>query len=192
MVNCEWLEIGTIVAPQGLNGEMRVYPTSDFPERFEEPGTRWLLKPGETEPQPIELLGGYYLAGKNLYVVELAGIEERSQVEELRGYQLMVPESDRPTLAEDEYHIIDLVGAEVFNQLTGENLGVVVSVISAGNDLLEVKPHQTSASTSQADSKQKSAKTVLIPFVKEIVPVVDIPQKRIEINPPPGLLTINN
>ncbi|MGB3203938.1 MAG: ribosome maturation factor RimM [Crinalium sp.] len=189
MNNSEWLEIGTIVAPQGLNGEMRVYPTSDFPERFEEPGTRWLLKPGETEPQPIELLGGYYLAGKNLYVVELAGIENRSQVEELRGYQLMVQQSDRPTLAEDEYHIIDLVGAEVFNQLTGENLGVVISVISAGNDLLEVKPHPIS---SPHQGKQKPAKNILIPFVKEIVPVVDIVQKRIEINPPPGLLTINN
>jgi 16S rRNA processing protein RimM len=30
-----WLEIGTIVAPQGLKGELRVYPNSDFPERFE-------------------------------------------------------------------------------------------------------------------------------------------------------------
>jgi 16S rRNA processing protein RimM len=189
MTTSDWLEIGTIVAPQGLNGEMRVYPNSDFPERFEEPGKRWLLKPGETEPQQVELLGGYYLAAKNLYVVELAGIKERSQAEELRGYQLMVLESDRPTLAEDEYHIIDLVGAEVFNQLTGENLGVVVSVIPAGNDLLEVKPHPL---PSQNQGKQKLAKNILIPFVKEIVPVVDIPQKRLEINPPPGLLTINN
>jgi len=31
----DWLEIGRIVAPQGLNGELRVYPDTDFPERFE-------------------------------------------------------------------------------------------------------------------------------------------------------------
>ncbi|PSO69461.1 MAG: ribosome maturation factor RimM, partial [Cyanobacteria bacterium QS_1_48_34] len=37
----KWLEIGTIVAPQGLEGELRVYPTTDFPERFEQPGVRW-------------------------------------------------------------------------------------------------------------------------------------------------------
>ena len=36
----KWLEIGTIVAAQGLRGEVRVYPSSDFPERFLEPGTR--------------------------------------------------------------------------------------------------------------------------------------------------------
>ncbi len=48
-----WLEIGTILTPQGLDGKVRVYPNSDFPERFEEPGRRWLLRQGETEPQPI-------------------------------------------------------------------------------------------------------------------------------------------
>lgn len=60
----DWLEIGKIVAPQGLAGEVRVYPNSDFPERFEQPGQRWLLRPGETEPQPIELLGVGILRAK--------------------------------------------------------------------------------------------------------------------------------
>ncbi|MDY7012641.1 MAG: ribosome maturation factor RimM, partial [Cyanobacteriota bacterium] len=34
MVLDPWLEIGTIVAPQGLHGEVRVFATSDFPDRF--------------------------------------------------------------------------------------------------------------------------------------------------------------
>jgi 16S rRNA processing protein RimM len=41
----EWIEIGTIVSPQGLNGELRVYSNSDFPERFLVPGKRWLQAP---------------------------------------------------------------------------------------------------------------------------------------------------
>ncbi|PMB09463.1 ribosome maturation factor RimM, partial [Fischerella thermalis CCMEE 5328] len=72
-----WIEIGTIVAPQGLRGEMRVYPDSDFPERFEVPGKRWLLRAGETEPQEVELLTGRIIEGKNLYVVKLAGVDDR-------------------------------------------------------------------------------------------------------------------
>ena len=72
----KWLEIGTIIAPQGLNGEVRVYPDSDFPERFEKPGQRWLLKPKDTEPLPVELLSGRYIPGKKIYVIELAGVEE--------------------------------------------------------------------------------------------------------------------
>jgi 16S rRNA processing protein RimM len=174
----EWLEIGTIVAPQGLKGELRVYPNSDFPERFENPGERWLLPPGKNEPQPIELLTGRHVPGKNLYIVKLAGVEDYNQADALRGCKLMVPQSDRPILGEDEYHVRDLVGLEVFNQLTGELVGVVVDLMAAGNDLLLVR----------CDSDAQ--KEILIPFVKAIAPVVDLDRKRIEINPPPGLLEL--
>ena len=183
----DWLEIGTIVGSQGLKGQVRVYPNSDFPERFEEPGKRWLLRPSETEPQPIELLEGYFISGKGIYVLTLAGVEDRNQADALRGCRLMVPESDRPVLAEDEYHILDLIGLEVFNQLTDERLGVVVDIVPAGNDLLVVSCPQSLADNHEAKTKDKE---VLIPFVEAIVPVVDIPQKRIEITPPPGLLEL--
>ena len=178
-----WLEIGKIVAPQGLSGEVRVYPESDFPERFEVPGKRWLLRPGLAEPQPIELLAGRYINGKNLYVLKLAGVDNCNSAEELRGCKLLVPESDRPELGEDEYHVVDLIGLEVFMQDRGELVGTVVDVFSAGNDLLEVKLKQ---------SNDKKQKTVLIPFVKAIAPVVDLESRRIEITPPPGLLEIND
>ncbi len=180
-----WLEIGTIVSPQGLSGELKVYPVSDFPERFEVPGKRWLLRSGDTEPQAIELLTGRYISNKNLYVIKLAGVQNCDQAEALRGCKLMVPASDRPQLGEDEYHVLDLIGLEVFMQASGELVGTVVDIIPAGNDLLEVKFHESFAN----DKKQK---TVLIPFVEAIAPVVDLKSNRIEITPPPGLLEINN
>ncbi|MBD2561274.1 MULTISPECIES: ribosome maturation factor RimM [Nostoc] len=181
----DWLEIGKIVSPQGLSGELKVYPVSDFPERFEVPGKRWLLRLDGTEPQPIELLTGRYISNKNLYVIKLAGVENCDQAEALRGCKLMVPVSDRPQLSEDEYHVLDLIGVEVFMQASGELVGTVVDIIPAGNDLLEVKFHESFAT----DKKQK---TVLIPFVEAIAPVVDLKSNRIEITPPPGLLEINN
>ncbi|MDZ7960014.1 MAG: ribosome maturation factor RimM [Aulosira sp. DedQUE10] len=180
----DWLEIGKIVAPQGLAGEMRVYPNTDFPERFEVPGKRWLLRAGEAEPQPIELLTGRYIEGKNLYVIKLAGVNNCNQVEELRGCKIMVPASDRPQLAEDEYYVPDLLGLEVFLQASGELVGRVVDIIPAGNDLLEVELHPGFA-------PNKKQKKVLIPFVEAIAPFVDIQARRIEITPPPGLLEIN-
>nr|WP_238360809.1 ribosome maturation factor RimM [Iningainema tapete] len=173
----DWLEIGTIVAPQGLDGEVRVYPDSDFPERFLVPGKRWLLCAGEDEPQLVELLGGRYVEGKNLYVIRLAGVKNRNQAEALRGCKLLVSQSDRPQLGDDEYHVLDLIGLSVFMQESGEKVGEVVSVVSAGNDLLEVQLHQ-------------SSKTILIPFVKAIAPVVDLDHGRIEITPPDGLLEL--
>lgn len=175
----KWLEIGTIVAPQGLEGELRVYPTTDFPERFEQPGVRWLRCGNAAEPQVVELLQGRYLRGKGLYVVKLAGIDNRNQAEALRQCKLLVPESDRPTLSEQEYHVSDLIGLEVVNQTTAETIGVVVNLFSAGNDLLEVKLHQP------------PSEKVLIPFVKAIVPVINLEAGCLEIVPPPGLLEVN-
>jgi 16S rRNA processing protein RimM len=175
-----FVEIGRIVAAQGLKGEVRVYPDSDFPERFVEVGTRWLLLPGQSEPQSVELVSGRYLEGKGLYILQLKGITDRNQAEALRGAMLLVSADDRPPLEEDEFHVLDLIGLEVFDQ-QGTLVGRVVQVIPAGNDLLEVERPSSSDGTAKPDR-------VLIPFVKAIVPVVDLDQKRIEITPPPGLI----
>ncbi len=198
----EWIEIGKIVAPQGLRGEVRVYPSTDFPDRFLEPGQRWLLSPGDSEPQPVELLDGRYLSNKSLYIVQLAGVRTRIEAEALRGSLLLVPESDRLPLEEGEYHVRDLISLPVFLQETGELVGTVVDVISAGHDVLVVaaESKSLSANLSQDDlgsgKKQKAKKPkkpqLLIPFVMEIVPVVDLELGRIEITPPPGLLDVNN
>jgi 16S rRNA processing protein RimM len=171
-----WLELGTIVAAQGLKGEVRVYPESDFPERFECPGQRWLLHPGRTQPEPIELLQGRYLNNKGLYVVKFAGIDQREQAESLKNCRVLVPESDRPVLAPDEFHLEDLIGLTVVNQQTQAVIGVVIGVAVAGNDLLEVRLN---------DGTQA---LVLIPLVREIVPLIDLQQRRVEIVPLPGLL----
>ena len=193
----DWLEIGKIVSPQGMKGEMRVYPATDFPERFEVPGKRWLLRENATEPQEVELLKGRFLEGKNLYVIQLRGVQYRDEAEELRGCKLLVPLCDRPQLGEDEYHLMDLVGLPVFMQDGGELIGTVVDLINAGNDLLEVRLHEgeevegVDSKIQNLKSKIQNPKNVLIPFVKAIVPVVDLEAGRIEITPPTGLLEIN-
>ncbi|MBF2025502.1 MAG: ribosome maturation factor RimM [Oscillatoriales cyanobacterium C42_A2020_001] len=175
-----FVEIGKIVAPQGLKGELRVYPNSDFPERFLQPGQRWLLHPGDHQPRPITLLKGRYLDGKGLYIVQLENITDRDQAETLRDCKLMVPASDRLPLEEGEFHVADLIGLGVFDQTNQTLVGEVINVLTAGNDLLEVKRSQS--------ANAEKTKTALIPFVKAIVPVVDLKQGRIEITPPNGLL----
>lgn len=189
----EWFEIGKIVAAQGLKGELRVYPNSDFPERFEEPGKRWLLRPGKTEPEAIDLASGHYLSGKGLYVIQIQGITDRTQAEQLINCRLLISSADRPHLEEDEFHVPDLLGLEVIDQATQRAIGRVKDVIPAGNDLLEVELYASAADEAIEKSTQRkhSSKTVLIPFVKEIVPIVDLSQRRLEIAPPPGLLDLH-
>lgn len=180
----DWLSIGRIVGPHGLNGEVRVYPDSDFPERFEQPGERWLLRSGASQPEPIKLVRGRFQSGKGLYVLKLAGINYRDQAEALRDAQLLVTADDRLPLEPGEFHVGDLLGVRVILQATGEQIGTVTDVYRAGNDLLEV----ALANVNPDNVDKNQARTVLIPFVEAIVPVVDLTQGRIEITPPDGLI----
>ncbi|NBO31343.1 MAG: ribosome maturation factor RimM [Cyanobacteria bacterium WB6_1B_304] len=179
----EWITIGKIVAPQGLNGEVRVYPDSDFPERFLTPGTRWLLPKDHCQPYPVELIHGRFVDGKGIYVIQLSGTHHRNDAEALRGAKLMVPITDRPQLGVDEYHVRDLIGLTVIDHISQEPIGVVKDVMTAGNDLLAVEPF-----SDYLQHHQQSVLPILIPFVKVIVPIVDLESRRIEITPPKGLV----
>ncbi|MBU6229689.1 MAG: ribosome maturation factor RimM [Cyanobacteria bacterium REEB459] len=174
-----WLEIGRIVAPQGLQGEVRVAPSSDFPERFLEPGQRWLRRPHCSTPEPIQLLQGRLLEGRQIYILRLQGIGDRDQAEALRGCTLLVSDQDRPTLAADEFYVADLIGLRVLLQSSGAEIGAVTDLYTAGNDLLEVRLHGFPGQT---------ARQVLIPFVPAIVPQVNLQQGYLTIDPPMGLL----
>ena len=186
-----WLEIGTIVAPQGLEGELRVLSVSDFPERFQKRGIRGIQAPQGGEIREITLLRGRELPGKNVYVIKLEGVENREQAQALRGYKLWANKLEKPRLKADEYHVSELVNLEVYHHLTGEKIGVVVDILWAGNDILAVQLEANLASVKKKSPSSDSKATALVPFVKEIVPLVDLKAARIEISPPPGLLEIN-
>lgn len=202
------IEIGTIVSPQGLQGELKVKTDSDFPERFETAGVRWITTPSQKTPQQVELIRGRQVPGKNIFIIKLAEVGDRTQAETLKGSKLYIDKNDKPQLEEGEYHVADLIDLEVYDQKSQENIGVVIDVFTAGNDILEVKLHKQPEIVEEAKmpdlskinrfSKRKKVKvkkvkpiTILIPFVEEIVPIVDLKNRRLEINPPIGLLNQN-
>ena len=216
----EWLLIGRILGAHGLNGHVKVYPESDFPERFTQSGDRWLRKPNG-EPVQVKLTSGRYLEGKNQYLVKLEGVNFRDQAEDLRKAELLVKESDRLTLDPGEFHVSDLIGMTVILQADNTLVGTVQDVYTTGHDMLEVvlanqgepedrqikdadaanqanaQPHPSTRTKAAQrmrkkarKGKKKAVKTLLIPFVEEIVPVVDLNEQRIEITPPPGLLDL--
>ncbi len=223
-VSEDWLLIGRIVGAHGLNGHVKVFPESDFPERFIEPGERWIKKLGR-EPTPITLKSGRYLEGTKNYLVKLAGISDRNQAEDLRGTHILVPADDLLPLDPGEFHVSDLIGLKVVVQADETELGIITDVFTTGHDLLEVTLHKQATELDSGaaepsdvagekreaikkDSsirakaaeklrrkdrrsrKKKKPKTLLIPFVEDIVPVVDIDSGRIEITPPPGLIDL--
>ena len=171
----KWMTIGEIVAPQGLKGDIRIKPFSDFPERFTEPGKRWIQKTNEF-PTEINLTKGTLIPGKTIYVLSFEGISNRSSAEEIIGFKLVIPIDSRPKLSEEEYHYYDLIGLEVREGPNKTLIGHVTDLIKGGNDLLEIELIE--------------GKKYLVPFVKEIVPGIEIKEKWLLINPPPGLLEL--
>jgi 16S rRNA processing protein RimM len=189
----ELLVVGRLVAAQGLGGELRVLPLSDFPERFTQPGRRWLRASGRA-PLTVELRSGRRLPGRDLFVVRLAGVADRSAAEALVGMELLVTAAERPALGPGEFHLLDLVGLEVRllapspapgpgEPEAGAPIGRVRDLIHAGNDLLEVE-------LLEGAGEGRAGRQVWIPFVEAIVPVVNLAQGWIGLTPPPGLLEL--
>ena len=171
----KWMSIGEIVAPQGLKGDIRIKPSSDFPERFTQPGKRWIQKAHEL-PTEIYLIKGTLIPGKSIYVLSIEGVTNRSAAEKIIGWNLVIPVDSRPNLSENEYHYFDLIGLEAKTGPEKTLIGYVTDLVKGGNDLLEIELVE--------------GKKVLVPFVREIVPEIDIKEKWLLINPPPGLLEL--
>ena len=134
----KWMSIGEIVAPQGVKGDIRVKPRSEFPERFTAPGKRWIQKTNEL-PTEIKLKKGKLIPGKSIYVLSIEGISNRSSAEEIIGWKLVIPINSRPMLRKDEYHYFDLIGLEVKEGQKKTLIGYVTDLIKGGNDLLEIE-----------------------------------------------------
>ena len=174
----EWLIVGLITSPQGLNGEIKVKSLSDFEERFTKPGKRWLQKEREI-PSQLELTSGFKKPGKESFIIRFKEINNRNQAEKLKGYKILVKVDSIPQLNKDEFHLTQLVNlhVKILEEKQLQIIGKIINLENEKNNLLVIELF-------------KNKKTVLIPFVKEIVPVVDIKNKYIVITPPPGLMEL--
>jgi len=174
----EWLVVGLITSPHGINGKVKVKSLSDFEERFTKPGTRWVQKEKEI-PKELELISGTKQPGKETFIINFKGVCNRNQAEDLKHYKVLVKNDDLPKLENEEFHLSELINLQVKvkkdNQL--KIIGEVINLENEKNNLLVVK-------------LLKNDKKVLIPFVEEIVPKVDIENHYLIINPPKGLLEL--
>ena len=174
----KWLVVGLITSSHGINGQVKVRSLSDFEERFLTPGKRWLQKENEL-PLEKELTSGYRQPGKETFIIKFQGISTRNKAEQLKQYKILVKTNKLPKLNKNEFHLLELINLEV-KTLENEELKIIGKVINLENEqnnLLVVE-------------LEKNKKKVLIPFVKEIVPLIDIKNNFIIINPPKGLLEL--
>jgi 16S rRNA processing protein RimM len=174
----EWLTVGLITSCHGINGQVKVKSLSDFEERFLKPGIRWLQKENEP-PSKIELRSGFKQPGKETFIVKFQGINTRNQGEQLKKFKILVKTDTLPKLRKEEFHLLELIDLKV-KTLENDKLktiGKVINLENEKNNLLVIE-------------LSKNQKKVLIPFVKKIVPLVDIKNNFLIIDPPNGLLEL--
>ncbi|KAG0458139.1 hypothetical protein HPP92_023296 [Vanilla planifolia] len=197
-----FIEVGYISGVHGLKGELRVKPNTEFPElRFCTPGTRWLKACifGKERISEMHLTGGRSHAGLKSWIISFKGIETVDQAKQIVGSTLLVKEEDRPELEEDAFYTHDLIGMRVILKETGMLVGKVVNVLNTGaNDLLHVLRDSSYANKDPSvlfDSATSEMVPlnpfVWIPFVKVIVPEIDMEKREMFITPPKGLLELN-
>uniref|UniRef100_A0A151UGW7 Ribosome maturation factor rimM n=1 Tax=Cajanus cajan TaxID=3821 RepID=A0A151UGW7_CAJCA len=195
-----FVNIGYISSVHGVQGEIRVKPTTDFPQlRFSTPGRRWLKSKvlGGDTIQQVELEEGREHPGLKSWILKFRGIDTVDQAKMLIGATLLVTKEDRPELEEGEFYTHDLIGMRVFMKENGKLVGTVVNVFNSGaNDLLQIVLDSSfdmldKSGKSRSTEIDASSQLVLVPFVEAIVPDVDMKRREMHITPPKGLLEVN-
>ena len=165
------LRVGQIINAQGIRGELRVFPLTDYKERFEE------LEYVYIEGDPSLKYDIQNVRYKNeLVLLKLKGIDDRNAAEALKEKYLIIDETQKRELPEDTYLIADLIGLEVYSE-TNEWIGTLIDVIqSTGQDLYEIL------------IREDPPKTALVPAVKEFILDVNVDKKRMTIKVIEGLI----
>jgi 16S rRNA processing protein RimM len=168
--------VGRIGRPHGVRGDVVVGVRTDEPELRFARGSRL-----DTDPVgvgPLTVAGHRWHSGDLL--VRFEEIGDRTAAAELGGTWLLVDSAVLGALDDpDEFRDGDLVGLSV-RTVDGAAVGTVADVLHHGQDILVIDPVGA-----RADQ-------ILIPFVKAIVPEVDIAGGVLVIDPPEGLLNLQD
>lgn len=167
------LVVGRIGRAHGVRGDVAVDVRTDDPEHRFAVGS--VLDTEPADRGPLTVAAARMHSGRLL--VSFAGVTDRSGAEALGGLLLVADSATSPAPEDpEEYWDHQLVGLAAVT-VAGEPLGPVEEVLHPpGGDLLVVR---------RADAGE-----LLIPFVRAIVPEVDLGGGRLVVDPPPGLLDL--
>jgi 16S rRNA processing protein RimM len=157
------VEVGKIVAPHGVRGEVRVIRLSEFTEqvngtpRFYVDGRGWLA----VESRRFH---------KQFILLKFTGVNDLDAAGELKGRLLFLSRGQIGDLPAGRYYIEDLIGLEVLD-LSGAPLGQLTEVLpTGGNDVYVVK--------------MAGRKDLLLPALKTVVRETDLSGRRMVVAPP--------
>lgn len=162
------VRIGQITSAHGVRGDVRVFPLTDFPERFEALGEALL---GEEARRVRVTFRGTV---RNLLILKLEGVDDRNAAEKLRGAYLQVARDNVHPPPEGYYYAFQLIGLHVVDP-DGQPLGQVLDFENGtAHDLYVIK--------------QPNGHVFRVPAVAQFVEQIDLEAGRLVIRPIPGLM----
>ena len=160
--------VGQIGGANGIRGWVRVASYTTDPADIASYG----LLTDETGTRRLKL--SVKRMAKGSVIAAIDGVSDRNAAEALAGLRLYVDRAALPPAGEEEFYRADLVGLAAETP-DGAALGRIVAVEDYGaGDVLELRLTEGGS--------------VLVPFTRAVVPVVDVAAGRVVIDPPPGLL----
>jgi 16S rRNA processing protein RimM len=165
--------VGRIARAHGRRGEVIVNPETDFPDTRFRTGAEVFVE-RQHGVEALTITGVRFQHDRP--VVGFAGVDSMDAAEALAGLELRVPVDRLAPLPEGTFYHHDLIGCEVETR-AGERVGTVRAVEGTG-----------ARSRLVIDGARGE---ILIPLADEICPSVDVVARRIVIEPPEGLLELN-
>ncbi|GAV12050.1 MULTISPECIES: ribosome maturation factor RimM [Paenibacillus] len=165
--------VGKLVNTHGIRGEVKIIPTTDFPEeRFAQKSELVLQQPNSNNSVSVTVERSRL--HKNMYIIKFVQFDNINEVEKYKGWMLKVSEEQLDELDEDEYYYHEIIGCKVVTD-EGEDLGIIDEILSPGaNDVWVVKPAK--------------GKSILIPVIDEVVLTVDVQEKVVTVHIMEGLI----
>lgn len=167
------LNIGQVGRPHGVRGEVVVHLRTDSPDERFVVGAVLQTDPATAGPLTVEQVRPH----QGRLLVTFDGFYDRDLADTLRGVLLCVDSAEVPAPTDpDEFLDHQLVGLRAEN-VDGVHLGDVVRIDHApASDMLVLR--------------LPDGRTGLVPFVRSIVPEVDVAGGRVVVTPPEGLLDL--
>lgn len=166
----QFLRVGVISSTHGIRGEVKVYPTTDDPERFLDLD-EVILDTGR-EHKILEIEGVKFF--KNQVILKFKGYDNIHDIEKYLKKDLLVDREHAVELGENENFIADLIDMEVATD-EGKVLGTLTDVIETGaNDVYAVKTPE--------------GKEILLPAIRDCILDVNVDEKRMTVHVMEGLL----
>lgn len=155
---------------QGIKGEVRVLPLTDYPERFKELEQVNIHINNASTTYQID----YVRPHKKFMIIKFKQVADINEAEKLKGALIKITRDQLMPLAEGHYYIFQIIGLDVFD-LEGTKLGKIKQVLQTGsNDVYVTKPAQ--------------GNDILIPALKSVVKEINIEANRMVVELPEGLL----